>query len=64
MMETRIPMGISEFFRMTRQPTSAQMRKMAPTRAQRGTSLLWSVPKIIRTAWGTIRPTKPMVPAA
>lgn len=42
MMETRIPMGISEFFRMTRQPTSAQMRKIAPTRAQRGTSLLWS----------------------
>ena len=47
----------------TRQSTSAQIRKMAPSRADRGISFLWSVPNTIRTTWGMSRPTKPISPA-
>ena len=44
-MDTSTPIGISEFFRITRHATSHQIRNDAPSSALNGNNLLWSVPK-------------------
>ncbi len=41
---------------------SAQRSKLAPARADAGSNFLLSGPTKKRIRWGTIRPTKPMIP--
>ena len=48
---------------MVRASVSASTRKLPPASAAAGTSTRWSGPKAKRQACGTIRPTKPMLPA-
>ena len=45
--DTSTPIGISEFFRITRHATSHQIRNDAPSSALNGSNLLWSVPNRI-----------------
>ena len=40
MIETKIPSGNSEFFKITRHKTSAHIKKIPPTMAQTGISRL------------------------
>jgi len=49
---------------MVREEEGRSRAMIAPTRAETGTSRLWSVPTSIRTTWGTTSPTKPIIPAA
>ncbi len=57
-----MPTGNSCAGRRVRAATSAQQRKMAPTTKLSGTNRRCGTPTTRRTAWGTIRPTKPMAP--
>ena len=57
-----IPMGSSVGENRVRAAVSHSSRKIAPAKADTGISRLWSGPVRKRTAWGTIKPTKPIVP--
>lgn len=46
-----------------RHKPSAITKKIAPVNAVTGINFLWSVPTNIRTICGTIKPTKPIIPA-
>jgi hypothetical protein len=56
------PTGSSTGEKRVRPRVSEAMRKEAPTRAEAGRRRRWSGPKINRTEWGTIKPTKPIKP--
>ena len=62
-MAVTTPTGISDGAMTVRATVSARTRSMAPSKAEAGRRKRWSGPQIIRTRWGTIRPTKPIKPA-
>lgn len=57
-----MPTGISSGRTASRAPTSIQIIKTAPHRADRGIRRRWSAPTTDRTRWGMTSPTKPMQP--
>lgn len=57
-----IPMGTSVGLKINLAKVSAKVRNMAPDRALKGTRILLSGPTISLDTWGTIRPTKPIIP--
>ena len=57
-----MPMGSSVLPRIIRATTSHHTRKMEPTMAEITVTLRWSEPTTMRTTWGMMSPTKPMVP--
>jgi hypothetical protein len=56
------PTGNSVGARRVLANVSEAMRKEAPINAAEGRRRRWSGPKMSRTEWGTIRPTKPIRP--
>ena len=57
-----MPTGISSGRTASRAPTSIQIIKTAPHKADRGIRRRWSAPTTDRTRWGMTSPTKPMQP--
>jgi hypothetical protein len=56
------PTGNSVGARRVLAKVSDAIRKEAPINAEAGMRRRWSGPKINRTEWGMIRPTKPIRP--
>ena len=61
-MAVMMPIGISDGITTVRANKSAMVSKLAPKRNEPGSTSLWSAPKSNRIKWGTINPTKPIVP--
>ncbi len=57
-----MPTAISDWSPTRRPTVSASVSNTAPARALAGMRTRWSVPRIIRSTWGTMRPTKAIGP--